>query len=184
MKKVFFVVALVVLFCGCAPVISKDMLREVHKDVTFGELLKGPQAYTGTVVLLGGIIVKTENRQEGTLLEIYQTELDRRGRPIRIDVSEGRFLALYKGLLEREIYRKGRKVTVAGVVQGEKVMKLGELEYHYPYLLVKEIHLWRQEPVRAYEPYPWGPWDPWWGDPWFPWYPWYDPFWRHRYYRH
>lgn len=181
------VIALTLAFlCGCAHVISKDILKEINREITFAELRKNPQVYAGEVVLLGGVIVRTVNKEEGTLLEIYQTALSREGRPVQTDVSEGRFLALYEGLLDSEIYRKGRKVTIAGTVKDEKVMKLGEIDYHYPYLLIRDIHLWKEEQRRRYEPYPWGPWwyDPWdYGYPWYPWYPWYGPYWRHRYYR-
>jgi len=171
MRLLVIVMALVFL-SGCVHTISRDVLKEVDKEITFSELSKDPNAHKGKVVLLGGVIVKTVNKKEGTLLEVYQTKLDREGRPIQTDISEGRFLALYKGLLEGEIYQKGRKVTIAGVVQGEKVLPLGEIEYHYPYILIEEIHLWEKEQPRTYEPYPWGLWDPWWY-PW--WYPWYDP---------
>ena len=157
-----------VCLSGCAHVISKDLLQEVNTGITFGELHKAPQAYQGKMVLLGGVVVKTVNRKDGTLLEVYQTEIDSMGRPIKLDISAGRFLAHYKGLLESEIYHKGRKVTIAGIVQGEQVMRLGEIDYHYPFLIIKDIHLWKKEQPRSYEPYPWGFWDPWWRNPWYP----------------
>jgi outer membrane lipoprotein len=171
----------VVCLSGCAHVISKDVLQQVNMEITFGELWKAPQAHQGEMVLLGGVVVKTVNRRDGTLLEVYQTEIDSRGRPIKLDISGGRFLAHYKGLLESEIYSKGRKVTIAGIVQGEQVMRLGEIDYHYPFLIIKDIHLWSKEQPRRYEPYPWGLWDPWWRSPWYPWhpaYPCYDPYWH------
>ncbi len=161
-----------ILCSGCAHVISTDVLREVNRDIGFAELRKNPQAYKGEMVLLGGVIVEVMYKQEGTLLEIYQTKMDREDRPISLDVSEGRFLAKYDGFLDSEIYRKGREVTIAGMVMGAKIMKLGEIEYHYPYLLIKEIHLWKEEKAKIPEPYPWyplGPWGPWW--------PWYYPYW-------
>jgi outer membrane lipoprotein len=183
-RKLLFVIVVSLLLYGCAHVISRDVLKEVDRKITFTELRKNPQAFLGKVVLLGGVIVKTENKEEGTLLEIYQTALNRQGRPVQTDVSEGRFLALYEGILDSELYGKGRRVTVAGTVKGEKVMKLGEIDYHYPYLVIKEIHLWREEERRIYEPYLWEPWGPWWYDPWYPWYPWYHPYWHHRHHRH
>ena len=39
---------------GCAHVVSRDVLDEVNRDVSFAELRKDPGAYTGKVVLLGG----------------------------------------------------------------------------------------------------------------------------------
>ncbi len=180
MRILLGIIASIICLSGCAHVISKDILTEVDARTTFAELRKNPQAYLKKSVLLGGVIVRTLNKEDGTLLEVYQTEMDRRGRPIKVDISGGRFLAFYKGYLDSEIYRKGRKVTIAGFVQGEQIMKLGEVDYHYPYLIIKELHLWQEEQPLRYETYPLGVWYPWW---WHPWYPWYDPFWHPRYHR-
>ncbi|MBW1716603.1 MAG: Slp family lipoprotein [Deltaproteobacteria bacterium] len=62
-------------------------------------------------------------------------------------------------------------MTIAGIVRGEKIMRLGELEYHYPYLVIKDLYLWKEEQPQSYEYYPWALWGPWW---WNPWYPGYD----------
>lgn len=167
---------------GCAHVISGHVLKEVNRDIPFDELRKNPEAYTGKVVILGGVIVKSLNRKDGTLLEIYQTGIEREGMPIHPDVSGGRFLALYEGFLDSEIYRAGRKVTLAGRVHGKQVKKIGQVDYHYPYLIIKEMHLWAEE--NRYRPYPyplvpWGFWDPWWP---YPFHPFYGPYRGYRYY--
>jgi outer membrane lipoprotein len=171
MRMIVVIVIAAILFSGCAHVISEDVLKEVNTDINFAELRKNPLAYQGEMVLLGGVIVKVMYKQDRTLLEIYQTEIDREERPVSLDVSGGRFLAKYNGFLDREIYRKGREVTVAGKVNGVKIVKLGEIDYHYPYILIKEIHLWKKEKAEIYEPYPWYPMGPWgmWG-------PWYYPY--------
>ena len=173
-RMIVVIVIAAILFSGCAHVISEDVLKEVNTDINFAELRKNPLAYQGEMVLLGGVIVKVMYKQDRTLLEIYQTEMDREERPVSLDVSGGRFLAQYNEFLDREIYRKGREVTVAGKVKGAKIMKLGEIDYHYPYILIKEIHLWKEKKPEIYEPYPWYPMGPW--DMWGPWGPWYYPY--------
>jgi outer membrane lipoprotein len=182
MMKRFFILVLVLAFLyGCAHAVSRGVLKEVDRKITFSALLQAPNAYKGKVILLGGIIVNTINKQEGTLLEVYETALDREGRPVNTDRSEGRFLALYQGFLDSEIYKQGRKVTIAGTVQGEKTQLLGEIQYRYPYLIIKEIRLWKEEEPVEYESYPWGPWY----DPWYPWGPWgWYPWGYPRYYPH
>ena len=130
---------------GCAHVISKEVLKQVNRELSFDQLRKDPASYRGQTVLLGGVVVNATYRQEGTLLEIYQTDMDWTVKPVNLDVSEGRFLALYEGFLDSEIYKKGREVTLAGIVKGVKTMQLGEIHYHYPYLLIKEIYLWKEE---------------------------------------
>ena len=174
MIRLIVVIISIGFLTGCAHVISKDVLGVVSKDFTFADLRRSPDDHKGKVVLLGGVIVKTLNKEDGTLLEVYQTEIESDGRPINIDLSGGRFLALYEGFLDGEIYRTGRRLTIAGTVLGKKVRKLGEVDYHYPYLLIKEMHLWEEEKMYRHEPYPWGFWGPWWG---YPWHPLYDPYW-------
>jgi outer membrane lipoprotein len=180
MKKFFVLGMALIFFSGCVHAISRDVLKEADKEITFAALVKEPAAYQGKVVLLGGVIVKTVNKKEGTLLEVYQTKLDSEGRPTDTDRSGGRFLALYQGFLDSEIYKQGRQVAIAGTVQGEKVQPLGEIEYRYPYLLIKEIHLWEEEEPIEFEPRPWGlwydPWGPWWRHS--RWHSWYSPYWR------
>jgi outer membrane lipoprotein len=178
MKRLFVFGISLVLLSGCVHAVSRDVLEEVDREITFSALFEDPLAYQGRVVLLGGVIVNTVNKEEGTLLEVYQTSLDREGRPRDTDRSEGRFLALYEGFLDSEIYKKGREVTIAGTVQGERVQPLGEIEYRYPYLLVKELHLWEEEEPVQYEPYRWGMWY----DPWYPWGSW--GFWGWHSWRH
>jgi len=171
MKRFFILVLALGLLSGCTYAISRGSLKQADKKVTFAALLKDPNAYAGKVVLLGGVIVNLTNKQEGTLLEVYETALDREGKPVNTDVSEGRFLALYPGFLDSVIYRNGREVTLTGTVVGGKVQQLGEIQYLYPYLFVKEIHLFREEELAYYDqynPYFWGSW-------WYPWgwgYPW------------
>ena len=171
MRKLLLLFVCLSLFTGCAHVISRNVLDQVDRQVTFADVQKNPSHYKGIVVLLGGVIVGTTVEKNGTLLEIYQTALDRNGEPVELDRSEGRFLAYYDGFLDSEIWRKGRRVTVAGTVEGEETRKLGNMEYRYPYLKIKEIHLWEKEPPYLYEQYPWGPWGPY-----GPWGPWWGPF--------
>ncbi len=152
------IITLIVLtsVTGCAPIISKSLLRQVNPDVSFEKTFDNPEAVRGTTVLWGGEIVSIRNLKEGTLLEVLQKSLDIGKKPKRVDNSSGRFLALYDGFLDGEIYAKGRAVTIAGVVKGRRVQLLDEIEYNYPLIAVKDIHLWEQlsqDPTFYHSPY-------------------------------
>jgi outer membrane lipoprotein len=161
MKKRLFnscAVLLAVMFvaAGCAPVISKNLREQVEKEISFKQVIRNPDAYQGKMVIWGGVIVAAKNTKEGTLLEILQKPTDAQGRPKDVDRSDGRFLALYDRYLDAAIYAQGREVTVAGEIKGKKILPMGEIQYTYPMILAKEIHLW---PVRTREriymyPYP------------------------------
>ncbi len=156
-------------FTGCAPVISKGLRDQAANGPTFSEVLRDPDAYPGRVVIWGGVIIQSENLKEGTLIRVLQKPTDYTGEPWNTDRSGGRFLALYKGFLDVEVFSKGRELTVAGTIMGKRALPLGEISYTYPLVEVKEIHLW-QERRKEYVPPPpywhfppYGPW--WWHDP-------------------
>jgi len=151
---------------SCAPVISKQLRKQVAKELTLSEVLKVPEAFKGKIVFWSGVIISSVNLKKGTMLEVLQKPADTRGKPKDVDESEGRFLALYHGYLDVAIYNGGRKVTVAGEVQGKKIQRLGEIDYTYPLISAKEIHLWPVEKEDRFYPYPYCHYPWWYGSYW------------------
>jgi len=162
---------------GCVYVISKAVRMEVTRDLSFREVIKDPNFHKGKVVLWGGAIIDSKNLKEGTRITVLQKDLNRWGRPRESDRSQGRFIVLYPGYLDTAIYRRDRKITVAGEIIGQKVLPIDQIEYTYPLLSPREIHLWKEVEKTAY---PYGPHPLWWDYPYWPyWYRW-DPY-RPRY---
>jgi outer membrane lipoprotein len=152
---------------GCALVISKQLIMR-SQDIDFDEIMKDPEAYTGKVVVLSGIILNSKNTKEGTLLEILQIPAGPSSWPGDMDESKGRFLGLYKGFLDVAVYRSGRELTLGVEITGTRVLQLEEIGYTYPLVEVREIHVWpveKEEPVCFCPPYVWHPW-------WYYPYPW------------
>ncbi len=141
---------------GCASrVVPPEMKGQVNRRLSFEELLQNPNRYRGELVVYGGVIISSKNRAEGTELEIMQKPLDWSDEPEYVDVSYGRFLALYPGYLETTVYAKDRRVTVVGEVTGQERRPVGEMRYAYPTLQVKTIRLWPEYRERDYlYPYP------------------------------
>jgi hypothetical protein len=54
--------------------------------------------------MLGGDILSTRNLTQGTLFEVLQKPLDATDRPLDMDRTEGRFMALCEGYLDPEVY--------------------------------------------------------------------------------
>ena len=156
---------------GCAHVISKDVRAEVDPTLSFRQVLQDPNSFKGKTVLWGGEIIQTTNQKDGsTLIETLERPLGRQGEPDQTSPSEGRFLVLSEKYMDSYIYRRGKRITVAGEILGEKTKPLGEMDYHYPLISIKQIYLW---PVYDYVPSPYYPYyyyDPWWRPtPWYPW---------------
>ena len=153
---------------GCATVISKEVINRANREISVSDVTKSPETYKGVSVVWGGEIVGATNRKEGTLLEILQKPVDYTLRPEKVDESPGRFLAVHNGYLDVAIYEPGREVTVAGQIQGVRVLPLGEIEYTYPVIDVEEIHLW--EPRKETAEYPYGYYPHWYYSPhWWYW---------------
>src|SRR3990172_7316301 len=163
------VLFLLIFLSSCAHVISQDLRNRVDPTLTFREVFNNPDFFKGKYVVWGGEIIQTINQKEGTtLIEVFQRPLDWRGEPKETLASEGRFLVTFEKYLDPYVFRRGREITAAGEIQGEKVRPLGEMDYRYPVVFARQIHLWEEGyyyPYPYYSPYPYYYPYPWWGYP-------------------
>jgi outer membrane lipoprotein len=158
--------ALLAVFVGCTAAISKPLRDQADPNIGVRAVRENPQAYVGETLVWGGRIIDTTPLAAATRVKVLQKPLDYRLEPRSVDVSEGRFLSVYEGFLDPEIYGAGRYVTVAGELTGTQSLPLGETRYPYPVIKVREIHLWPPRPDPAVEdyyrwypyPYPFRPW--------------------------
>ena len=160
---------------GCAYPISKELRQEASKEPTFPMVLQNPTAYSGSIVIWGGKIIEAHNVTGGSEIIVLETPLDYQEMPESEKYSQGRFIAKSSTFLDPEVYKKGKKITIAGEILGKETKPLGKTEYTYPVIMVKQIHLWRKVKVYPYpppyygygpyyEPYDWdwyGPYGPW-----------------------
>lgn len=149
---IFILLGIIFLVQSCAHAISKKMRDQAIKDLTFLDIKGDPDRYIGKTVILGGIIIEVTNHKEGTSIKVLQTPIDSREEPQDPELSQGRFIIKTPSYLDPEIYRKGRKVSVAGKIIGKEVHPVGEISYTYPLIWAEEIHLWRERTPT----YPWG----------------------------
>jgi outer membrane lipoprotein len=136
-------------------VISKDLRNKVDPSLTFGEVIQNPIAYKGKTVVWGGEIVQTLNQKNGTAeIEVFQIPLaSRTDAPKAAKDSEGRFLILADKYLDPNLYQKEKRITVAGEILGEQIKPLGDMDYRYPIISSKQIHLWKEPNYRPYLPF-------------------------------
>jgi outer membrane lipoprotein len=138
----------IILLSGCAPIISPKMMAKVDSSLTFKKVLQNVDAYRGKTVLWGGQIIQILPQDGTTLIEVLQRPLGWRGKPEEAYASEGKFLILITKFLDFSHFDKGKKITVAGEIQGTaqggEIKSLGEKDYRYPIVLSEEIHLWKE----------------------------------------
>jgi len=175
--KLTVIVAISLVLLSCTQVLKKELLESAVRDVPFSALAADPSKYTGELFILGGIIVDSKATKEGSLVEAIYVDVDKRGNLEDVLPSTRRFMALLPknaGFLDPLIYKRNRKVTIAGTLTGSRVGKIDDMDYRFPLFRIEEIYLWPKEEPR-YAPYPY------WPDPFYsPW--WYDPYWRYRRY--
>jgi len=178
MKK-YLIVLSAFFLVSCAHIISKENVDLSVKDVPFSKIQETPESYMDRIFVLGGFIAKTVNTKQGSEIEIVQNPIDSFGSVIERDLSEGRFIVTTTKHLDRLIYIKGRSITMAGKLIGNRKSMLDESEYNYPVFELKEIYLWKEEklyPYYNYDPYYWyGPYYP------FSPYYWYGPYYPRPY---
>ncbi len=169
--KIILPALVLLLLAGCAYVFSEEANRLVDPSITFGRIKKEPNLYLGKFVKLGGIIANTRNTKEGTELEIVQFKLGSDDIPDESSASGGRFLAVTPEFLDNMIYKTERPVAIVGELKGLKSQPLGETEYTYPVISIKEIHVWKKSDLYPYPP-------PYYYDPFYYPYWWYgQPYW-------
>ncbi len=149
---------------GCAAPISEGVLKDVDVSVTLDRVRANPKAYEGRAVLWTGVILDTQPRESSTVIEILERPADKQKRPKNVDASRGRFLARGNGFLDPAVLCQGREITVVGKISGSESSLIGDYNYTYPVVDIKEYYLWAPErEIYYYTPYPPYPfYDPWW----------------------
>ena len=165
-SKFLFFGLLLFFISGCPYPISRELREEARENLTFAAVLQNPTAYTGAIVIWGGIIISVFNRKDGTEITVLEIPLDSMERPEAEVRSQGRFIARSLKFLDPAIYSSGRKITIAGEIIGKETKPLGEITYTYPVIAVKQIYLWRERVYVVPPDYYWPAWD-------WP----YDPYW-------
>jgi outer membrane lipoprotein len=141
--------AMIPFLAGCATIISHESLSLVDRGISFKELRQDPDRYVGKHILLGGGIAAVRNTTGGGELELVQFNTDGNGEITDSAASGGRFIAFSTDFLDPALYRIGLLVTLVGTVQGKKTMWLEEVNYTYPVLAIRELHLWQPEEMSA-----------------------------------
>lgn len=135
--------------CASSPMVVPDTLKnQVDPGLTFPQLLQNSESYHGKILMLGGEVLSAKRLAEGTRLEVLQLPLDDAQRPAltRTD-SQGRFLAIEKEFLDPAMFPQNTRVTIVGEVTGTTLSKLDELDYQYPTVVIKQLHVWKDPPM-------------------------------------
>ena len=161
---------------GCAKSPSTAEITEaeqIDRTIAFPQLIETPDSYRGRVVMFGGEVITAKRLKAGTRVEVLQLPLSDNYEPSTDRMAtQGRFFAMETKPMDPAALPPGTRVTVVGEVTGSATAPLDEIDYVYPVLTIKQLHVWSPPTdVRyLYRPaYPgyyyfWGPYGryPWW----------------------
>lgn len=139
-----------ILLSGCSSqrIVPESMEPLVDRTVSFRDVLASPESYQGRVLVLGGEVLKAKRLKDSTQIELLQLPLEGGEEPsLDRQQSQGRFFALQQKFLDPATLVEGTRVTIVGEVSGAKTDRLDDMEYRYPILIVKHLHIW---PVQSY----------------------------------
>ena len=133
MKRMhWLILGLCAVLAACAPAISPALQQESGPKVGFAELAAHPDKYQGQTKILGGEVMQVQPLGRGSLLSLDQHELDSHLFPGG-GASGGTFLVESDEWLNPATYQPKSKVTVAGVVAGQRngllVLKARQIKF-------------------------------------------------------
>jgi outer membrane lipoprotein len=152
MKLTAVLFCITLFFQGCTYAISPNMVSRADNTITFDKLQVDPVSFKDKIVIFGGTISRVTTLKQGSLIEVLQKPLDYWGQPERTKRTGGRFLAFHTGYLNTLAYAPGIDITIAGEVLGTGIPMIGDTQYDYPVILVKELKLWGPAPRSQDKP--------------------------------
>ncbi len=168
----------IVLLSACSSHIPPAIKQPLDGSPGIAQVRHQIDAYLSQKVRWGGVILRTENKQNVSELTIIALPLSKNGKPQSNDKSPGRFIAIINEFIEPLVYSSERKITITGHILRAETFKVGEFPYEYPIIQVEHYYLWPAEIERSYYDYPSYPWV---YGPYYPWhYPYYYPHHRHH----
>ncbi|MFQ5881950.1 MAG: Slp family lipoprotein [Candidatus Methylomirabilales bacterium] len=153
MPRIWFIGLILALLTGCASVLPPELREQVDRQVSFEELQRDPASYRGRMVVLGGEILGQYIYEDHVELEILERPLSEgRDNPKLRALSRGRFRISHREPLEPAVYRTGRPITVAGLVQGGQALPGQDVAS--PVIEPKYLYLWPDRPFPRFSHFP------------------------------
>lgn len=149
-----FLVSLLLSGCVTVPDSIKGTSATPQQDLV--RVLNAPQLYIGQESRFGGKVIKVDNLDGKTRLEIAAMPLDDAAAPILGAPSVGRIYADVKGFIDPVDF-SNQMVTVVGPISGVEKGKIGDAQYNFLTVSVTGYQRWhRSQQIIA--PAPIDPW--------------------------
>jgi len=168
-KLIGLVATVAVVLVGCAGV-PDSVQGPADPAITLATVRGNDAVINGQLVRWGGLVAKVQNKDNQSWIEIVEQPLNSSGRPSGNNVTGGRFIAVFGGLLDPLIFQTGREITVVGSLQPGVEGKINDQPYKFPMLSGSGYHLWEPRAERYHDDLilQGGYWSPFWYRPYYP----------------
>lgn len=153
--SILFLASLVLSGCVTVPDSIKGHSESPQQDLA--RVLTAPALFTGQESRFGGKVVKVDNRNGMTRLEIAAMPLDAGARPMLGTPSIGRIFADVNGFIDPIDFNQ-QMVTVVGTISGTEKGKVGEAQYNFLVIKVTGYQRWHMTQQIVAPPQPIDPW--------------------------
>lgn len=123
--------------------VPAELATQVDSNVRFVDLQAAPANYLGRIVMFGGVVIGSKQRNNETEIEMLELPMGANG-PLTEDRlrSKGRFLVVRNELVDPATIPTGTPISIVGAVKGVITKPLDESDYTYPVLEAKHIVNW------------------------------------------
>lgn len=140
---------LMLIMISCSPVLSPRLAGDGNVNVPLESMKEYPLFFEGNVYLLGGLIIGSRETGKGTLLELGYFQVNERGF-FTEEEPDGRFLALLpeEEGFDSDEYPTGNYVSMVAEFTGTE--SGNGLVSVYPVFGIRDIHIWGDDPKKAF----------------------------------
>jgi outer membrane lipoprotein len=109
MKKLYLLILINLFLFSCAPVLTRDLMQRGIYTTRLSEIKQNPVVNKGKLFILGGIVVNTTVKKEGSLVEAIFVPVDSMGYLKGYRAANERFLAIYRSKKFRPPHLPGKR---------------------------------------------------------------------------
>ena len=144
MTKLLILLLVALTLSACASNIPLEIQQDFNNGVTIIAVRSDIERYKDQHVRWGGTIIRVENKESDSWIEIVAKDLNSYGQPRTTDHSLGRFIVRIDGFIDPAIYKTDREITIYGVVESRVVRQIDDHPYTYPLIKAVKHYLWRE----------------------------------------
>lgn len=143
----------IALLTACSST-SQTMQSNRYDDLQLKQVTPSVASYKGETVRWGGKIIKVHNFDTHSQLQLVQFPLNRYGRPIQANNSQGRFFTRSNDFLDPEIFKEGMMLTVVGQISDQASITVDKKNLVVPVVEIQESQRWPANSAsgREYNP--------------------------------